>query len=277
MEINILDRMYEDIKRYRGLSMPLLEFEQKYGKFKEKVLKGMPKHVTVVISLWGLQFKFPEDFLSKDICDGTQMLIEGLRELEPYQRVNFQNARNNQELIGTLTRRADFVMRATVLGCFNLLESFLNGLAWEFCQDQKKLSELSENKKKIIQDNSGTSLRKKIIDYPEIISGKKFEPKITTLISERVGQIKPYRDSLVHPSPFDAPKKFGGYDKLAKLYSMEPLLALEMASSTSAILGLIFVHVCDEDPIIPEWFSELKENCDEVIKFIDENPITSHK
>ncbi len=59
-----LSLLYEDIKAFRGLEIPLKEFEEKYASVKPSVLKGNPAHLTVTISLWGLQFKFPEDELT---------------------------------------------------------------------------------------------------------------------------------------------------------------------------------------------------------------------
>lgn len=31
----------------------------------------------------------------------------------------------------------------------------------------------------------------------------------------------PFRDSLVHPSPFEAPQRFGGHDKLCAVYRVD--------------------------------------------------------
>jgi len=52
---DLLSNLYEGIKQYRGIEMPLKEFEQKYAKIKKDVIKGCPPHLTVHISLWGLQ------------------------------------------------------------------------------------------------------------------------------------------------------------------------------------------------------------------------------
>lgn len=42
------------------------------------------------------------------------------------------------------------------------------------------------------------------------------------------GMVKPFRDSIVHASPFSAQARFGGYDKLSKIYQ----LTLETVSMT---------------------------------------------
>ncbi|WP_420643807.1 hypothetical protein [Candidatus Leptofilum sp.] len=48
-----LSLLYEDIKAFRGLEIPLKEFEKNYARVNRKVLKGNPAHLTVSISLWG--------------------------------------------------------------------------------------------------------------------------------------------------------------------------------------------------------------------------------
>jgi hypothetical protein len=55
--------------------------------------------------------------------------------------------------------------------------------------------------------------------------------------------VKPYRDAIVHASPFAAPEKFGGYDKLSKLYDLD-LKTLRLAvDATIAVITEIHQFV----------------------------------
>jgi hypothetical protein len=68
-----LSEMYEDIKAFRGMEMPLSEFEHRFAPVLRSVLKGNPAHLTVSISLWGLQYKIPEEELSQDIMEAAAL------------------------------------------------------------------------------------------------------------------------------------------------------------------------------------------------------------
>lgn len=68
--------------------------------------------------------------------------------------------------------------------------------------------------------------------------------------------VKPFRDSLVHPSPFAAPEKFGGYDKLRLLYRTNKETADLAASTTAKLVIRIHKHI-DSDSPLPPWMEDL--------------------
>lgn len=123
--------LYEDVVSMRGLETPLTEFEQRYGKIKRAVLKGNPAHLTVSVTLWGLKFLFPEDLLSKDILSALELLKESKDRLKSYESELHQSLKNKTDEFLPFIRRIEFAQRAIVLACFNLMEAYLNGLAWD--------------------------------------------------------------------------------------------------------------------------------------------------
>lgn len=266
MNLDTLERLYLHIKQNRGLAMPLTTFEKKFTKIKPEVLKGVPHHATILISLWGLQFKFPEDFLSKDIRQAIRILKQHHIKLHPYQsrETSFSELKNAKEEIGVAIRFSEYAIRSTILCCFNLLESFLNGLAWEFCQNPENLLNLSSKQSKLIQDTNQVSLKDKVFKYPKIISQQEISENEKQWIFEWIDYFKPYRDSLVHPSPFQAPEKFGGYDKLQKLYSMDLELALEAAIITKEICKTIYLHIHGKTSSLPSWLIEFDAEMDKI-------------
>lgn len=94
-----LDLLYEDVKAFRGLKTPLKEFEQKYGKVRRSVFKDAPSHSTVVISLWGLQFKSPEDYLAKDVLQALTWAIETHSALDEYQKESHRTALDKKDIL----------------------------------------------------------------------------------------------------------------------------------------------------------------------------------
>jgi len=251
--------LYDDVYSSRGLELPLTEFEKRYSKIKRSVLKGNPTHLTVSITLWGLKFLFPEDILSKDIQAALGILIESKGIAKAYQSEQHSSVKNKTEEFLPHIRRIEFAQRAIVLSCFNLVESYLNGLAWDYCQSND-LSLLSNRKAKLLTDSSTASIRDKLLKYPAIIVGR--EGISVDGATEFLDIIKPFRDSLVHPSPFSAPEKFGGYQKLKKLYELDYHVAIMAVASAVLVIKSIYSIVggTGESPIwlleIENWLSE---------------------
>lgn len=257
MNIAKLSLLYEDIKAYRGLELPLSEFETRYASVRKEVLIGCPAHATVRISLWGLQFKFPEDELAKDLISALHLILETHTQLNLYKAKSHREIVSIKEEIAVLVRRETFTARSILLCCFNLLEAYLNGLAWDYLHQVRNIQELSENKRKLLEDSNHTSISDKLYKYPEIISGRELWKKPDTNLDSIIKIFKPYRDSLVHPSPFSAPEKFGGYDKLRLFYRIE----YDTAVTTSAIL----IHLIQEihrhihsNVEVPTWICNLE-------------------
>ena len=125
-----LESLYLEVKRRRGLEIPLSEFETKFATLKEKKLIGAPLHCTVVISLWGLQLMFLEDMFSRDIIEAVRQLRSANKNLEPYQGKDFKYFYDQRDQTVADVQMRGFAERACLLVCFNLVESSLNGLAW---------------------------------------------------------------------------------------------------------------------------------------------------
>jgi len=252
-----LSDLYEEIKAHRGLEMPLPDFEAKFATVKDAVLKGQPGHSTVVISLWGLQFQFPESMLAKDVSESLDLIREADATLSSHNQQSHSWMKSNQSEISRALRRRDSASRMCLLSCFNLVEAFLNGLAWDFSRRPEFESmALSNRSRKLLQDGSiGDKLRK----YPEIISGSPLWGDSDDLISGFIDYVKPFRDSLVHASPFSDPNRYGGLDKLEHLYRIDAGKAKEAAEISVEILEKGFRHIKGSRAPLPDWLKELSE------------------
>lgn len=255
LDIPKLSRLYEEIKAHRGLEMPLPEFEEKFAKVKDQVLRGQPRHATVSISLWGLQFKYPESMLAGDIAEALALLTQAEKILKPYEGKPHQSVMGNREEISSAIRLESFACRSCILSCFNLIEAFVNGLAWDFSRVPSNIAALSEKRKKLIEDGV---IRDKIIKYPEIISGKTLWTENDEPVKGFLEQVKPFRDSLVHPSPFSTPERYGGVDKLEHIYRIDRHKARQAAQISVELIERIRGHIRGRDAEIPEWLEDLK-------------------
>lgn len=129
MDERKLSLLYERIKAFRGIEIPLPEFEKEFSPINPSALKGCPRHLTVCISLWGLQFKFPEELLSKDLLRCLHMAQQSsilLREHE--SRPHSQIAKLRIQIADNVGQR-ELAVRAAISNCFNLIEAYLNGIA----------------------------------------------------------------------------------------------------------------------------------------------------
>jgi len=233
-----------------------VEFEKQFSPIRPEVIRGGPRHLTVCISLWGFQLKFPEDTLSHDIVEAIEAVRAADSQLKEYENLPHLQLRNKQAEIQALLRKRFFTARSTLIGCFNLVEAYLNGLAWDFFQS-KETSELSNRQKKLLSDSFSTSIREKLLKYPELITGRALWSSEDPDVVGFLEIVKPYRDSLVHPSPFSAPEKFGGHDKLRLLYRIETDTANMTVEITARLLERIYRHT-DQDAVqLPRWMDQI--------------------
>jgi hypothetical protein len=255
MTLQRLSDMYEDIKAFRGMEMPLIEFERRFAPVRAEVLRGNPAHLTVSISLWGLQFKIPEEELAKDVMEAVDLAATAQQQLRQFESSAQAELLRNRVKIGSLIRQKMFAARSGVIACFNLMEAYLNGIAWDYLRTADTTL-LSNRNKKLLEDSSSPSIREKLQKYPEIIAGASPWSTDDTDVARFLEVVKPFRDSLVHPSPFVAPEKFGGYDKLRLLYRTDKETADLAASTTAKLVIRIHKHIKPKGPL-PPWLEEL--------------------
>jgi hypothetical protein len=149
-----------------------------------------------------------------------------------------------------------FAARSGVIACFNLMEAYLNGIAWDYLRTADTTL-LSNRSKKLLEDSTSASIREKLQKYPEIIAGTSPWSADDTDLVQFLEVVKPFRDSLVHPSPFAAPEKFGGYDKLRLLYRTDKETADSAISTTAKLVTRIHKHIRPKAPL-PPWLEELR-------------------
>ena len=258
-----LSLLYEDIKAFRGLEIPLAEFEQRFAPVKRDVLKGQPKHLTVTISLWGLQFLYPEEEITKDLIEALQIAAESQEELNRYKTKSHSKLAQNRDRIKALMRRKTFAARSIVANCFNLVEAYLNGLAWDFVVTHG-IAHLSNRKKKLLEDTTSVSIRDKLYKYPVTLTGKSLWQEPDQELEDFISTQKPFRDSLMHPSPFSAPAKFGGYDKLRLFYRIDYDTGVITANLAVNLIKRIYHHVYGADLKLPVWIGDLETKVKEI-------------
>jgi hypothetical protein len=245
--------LYEELKAQRSLEIPYKEFRDRYSPVKGFHEKGYPEHSTVCISLWGMQYRFPEHDFSNDLILATDQCIEADEAINEYRKKRHSQLSKDKNIIADLIRKIESSKRQVMQTAFSLLECYLNGIAWSYYQKMKNGS-LSNRKVKTLQDTSNVTLRDKIRKYPLIIFGKEIGERYYQFLLD---EGKRFRDSLMHPSPFSAPEKFGGYDKLEKLYNLDIETVSKSVSGIIEIIEKIESMKGKKTPV-PIWLHEIK-------------------
>jgi len=241
--------------------LPFTEFAELLGQLRLGVLRGAPLHSTISLSPWGLQTEYPEMHLVKDLALAFKAIVEIDHELGEYKNVPWYKAKKEEtkRQVADLQRRAAFHRRTCVLSCFNLTEAYINGLAWEYVQIND-ISSLSKNKQKILTEGQA-SIIEKLIKIPQIVAGKSpgpLEKDSEPLLTFR-DTIKPFRDSIVHASPFAAPERFGGYEKLSKIYELNFDTVQKTVEMTMHVIGAIHKFVGGKG-LLPNWIPKRVDN-----------------
>jgi len=192
--------------------------------------------------------------LIKDLAVAFNDLLSVDSEIKKYEGTSWKIAKTptTRRKIGELLRRAAFNRRMCLLSCFNLIEAYINGLSWAYVQthDISKLSQKQQNL--LVQGHA--SILDKLVKVPQIVAGQSPGP----LCQEREPlklfkeTIKPFRDSIVHASPFSAPERFGGYEKLSKVYQLTTETVRMAIDVSLEIISTIHRFVGGAEPM-PPW------------------------
>jgi len=250
-----LARLYEPLYVRGSIwRLPLIEFAAQLGQPKEGVLRGAPLHSTITLSPWGLQTEYPEMHLVKDLAVAFNSIVAIEDELGEYKNIPWHKAKEEKtrNKVANLQRLAAFHSRMCVLSCFNLAEAYINGIAWE-CVQTNDISALSKTKQKILTEGQA-SILDKLVRIPEIVVGRTpgpLEKDNEPLVTFR-DTIKPFRDSIVHASPFAAPERFGGYEKLSKIYELNYDTVQQTVEMTLTIIGMVHRFIGGSEQL-PEW------------------------
>jgi hypothetical protein len=195
--------------------------------------------------------------LSKDIVEGLMRVRDSERQLAAFTGLEHTDLSHRRDEIANIIRQREFCARSCILATFNLIEAFLNGLAWDFAHDAASMARLSKRQQELISDSRGATLRDKIAKYPDIIAGLPLSLGDDPLVAAFLDDMKPLRDALVHPSPFSLPAKFGGRDKLRAFYRADAESAEAIAAVAIEIITKLWTHVGAGRPL-PGWLSELR-------------------
>ena len=247
--------LYDDLLSHGSqYHLPLEEFCRRVGRPRLGVLKGAPAHSTVHLSPWGLQTEYPEMHLARDVALAYNDAFDADKEARGHEGVSWRAAKESstRDALSSALRRSKYSMRMCLISCFNLTEAYINAIAWEFMQTAD-LETLSKRRQKLLTEGLA-SLLEKLVKVPAIVSNRDQGPLSLEEDPLRAFRdlVKPFRDSVVHASPFSAPEQFGGYDKLERVYELDMPTVTLAVELTESVIGKIHRFLQQESDL-PDW------------------------
>jgi hypothetical protein len=152
------------------------------------------------------------------------------------------------------SQHSQSLARSVILTCFNLLESFVSGLATGWLMENPSPP---DDVLKTLQgkrlNGRDLSLREKVTLFPSVISGKKKLEDAQAPFARLFGECKQRRDSFVHCEPGSTPTKWG-YVKEERFHDVEAAVVEETVKLTIEAICLAWqqVHLSDR----PRWLPE---------------------
>jgi hypothetical protein len=165
----------------------------------------------------------------------------------------------------TNNKKKDSLMRAILISSFNFLESYLNGIAFDYyIKNKEKITKKEKEKLTETKDDGSNrylSLREKIISYPRIIISDKhpvFDEDNCKEVKNIVNIAKKYRDAIVHSSPYVYDLE-NTPEKIALLYSLDENIIYTLVNDTIALVKKIDNKIYPDHTRIG-WIQEIGED-----------------
>ena len=224
-DYNELARLCDAVNPGLGLYLRLDEFEKSFFALAEPVRRRFPFYAHVSISIFGLQFEFPEHHFLNDLDAAFEDLKETRQRIDDLGATG-QTMKSRRNDIAPLISREKFISRSMVSASFSLVEAFLSGLFFTALSTHALGSlHCDEDLLKYVKNkDKGATLKDRIdrivmFASPGHANGQ--SDPFRTLIE--VG--KRYRDAIHHTTPFGLRDADVG-ERLLALYKVKADVAV---------------------------------------------------
>jgi hypothetical protein len=194
----------------------------------------------------GLALRHPEYMLARDVA----FLLSLFRESEEF--LVSINWRKPPKWPRYGSENSQALARAVIQTCFNLLESFVSGLARAHVMTMTAMTQ--DAKTKLLDNKS--PLKKRLLSVPKMITGsecglREDRPPISIVF----GPIKRRRDAFVHCEPGPEPS-LRGYVKEAAFHDVAAEVVEEAVEATCLIIKTVWRSVYNVEG--PRWLPDFR-------------------
>lgn len=209
--------------------------------------KGIECPPYAQVLLQGFNFpavRHPEYHLAKDLALLYNLFLDSESIADKFLEKGVIHSTEQSQTLG----------RSVILTCFNLLESFLSGIATEFLMENPNA--LPEVKLKLKDER--LTLRKRLVLFPNLITGN---PHLVDdskpPFHELLGECKRRRDSFVHCEPGSQPTKWG-YVKEENFHDVNKKVVKKTIRLTLETICFIWKNIHKKEK--PSWLPILANN-----------------
>ena len=248
-----------------GIYERLDEFESHFFPLADKVKSRFPFYAHVSISLYGLQFEFPEHHFLQDLDSSIKELTKVRTALSEYKNTR-KITKEQRDSVGEIISRDKFLSRIIISASFSLLESFLSGLFFTALQKENIGSvSCDEDFLNFSRRKESASLRHRLDKVVTFLSNGKKSINHEPFISF-IEEGKRYRDAIHHTTPFER-KEIEAGGRLLSLYKIDGDTALQIAlHSLDAILEIsCWLHPNSDSTVIAAECRKLKDIASELL------------
>lgn len=231
------------------------EIEAEIGKLGLRRYMECPLYAQVLAQgIQGVAIRHPEYHLARDLALQNNLFFDCARASEEAFRLEKEKMVITTDREKTTEADQSFA-RSVILICFNLIESFVSGLAAEFLLATPDVE--ADLRKKL--EDTGESLRKRFGKFPRLITGNENAMRGTEKLVERLfGECKQRRDSFVHCTPGPKPSAYGGYVKEEMFHDPGEAEVRETVSLTVEAISTVWEIVYSRKG--PRWLPNLDED-----------------
>jgi hypothetical protein len=126
-DYNDLAKLCDAVPVGLGIHQRIVDFEKYSFSLAEGIKSRFPSYAHVSVSIWGLQFEFPEHHFLRDLETGLADLKEVKSNLEKFEKHGATPKLHSEE-VRVLIGRERFLSRSIISAAFSLVEAFLSGL-----------------------------------------------------------------------------------------------------------------------------------------------------
>jgi hypothetical protein len=260
-DYSLLAHLCDAIEPNIGLYLRLDEFESRVFPLADSVKLQFPRYAHVSISIYGLQFEFPEHHFIKDLGAAFEDLREVQERLDSLG-LSDQDVKRRRNDVDKLLSRQKFISRSMISASFSLVEAFLSGLFY-LALNFRRLGgiQCDEDFLRYAEKKESAALKDRLNRVVQFASLNKMDARSEPFKSfVEIG--KRYRDAIHHTTPFER-KNLAAGERLLNLYEIEPELALLCTClSLATILRISMWLFGDEDK------GDITRRCNELYKQI---------
>jgi hypothetical protein len=222
-------------------------FESQFGRLQAHSRIEVPPYTELLLQgFYGLAYRHPEYMLARDLAFLYvlyQQAERALQEVVTWRKPPKWASRGSEH--------GQALARAVIQTCFNLLESFVSGLARAHVMTHKSMED--EDRKRLLDNTK--PLKSRLLNVPLWISGRHSglsadKPPLSVVF----GSVKQRRDAFVHcePGPEQSSR---GYVKEEAFHDVSPKILEDALTGTLEIIRQTWSHLNATDK--PRWLFDV--------------------